>query len=111
MSARLLLLIAVIGLFGVLSALALLDVGYRGIIEPHFQTWGGAQVFVDLVILAVLACVWMVADARTRGISPWPFVVATLLTGSFGVLFYLVLREVRGRALLTRTPAPRRAST
>lgn len=98
MSARFLLLIVVIGLFAVLSALALLDVGYWGILAPHFQTWGGAQVFVDLVILALLACVWMVADARTRGIPAWPFVLATLLAGSFGVLFYLVLREVRGGA-------------
>lgn len=98
MSARLLALIAVISLFGALSAVALLDVGYLGIIEPHFQSWGAGQVFADLVILAVLACVWMIADGRSRGINPWPFVVATLLLGSFGVLFYLVLRELRSGA-------------
>jgi len=98
MSARLVLLIVVIGLFGVLSALALMDVGYWGIFAPHFQSWGGAQVFVDLVIVAMLACVWMVADGRARGINAWPFVIATLLTGSFGVLFYLVLRELRSGA-------------
>lgn len=98
MSARLLLLIVVIGLFGVLSALALMDVGYLGIIEPHFQTWGGGQVFADLAILAVLGCVWMVADGRARGINAWPFVIATVFTGSFGILFYLVLRELRSGA-------------
>jgi hypothetical protein len=98
MSARLLLLIVVIGLFGALSAVALLDVGYLGIIEPHFQSWGAGQVFADLVILAVLGCVWMVADGRTRGINPWPFVVATVLTGSFGILFYLVARELNVEA-------------
>jgi uncharacterized oligopeptide transporter (OPT) family protein len=107
MSARSLLLLVVIALFGVLSALALMDVGYFGILAPHFQTWGGAQVFVDLVILAVLACGWMVVDARGRGINAWPFVIATALTGSFGVLFYLVLREVRSGA---SAPAPARSA-
>ena len=98
MSARLLLLIVVIGLFGVLSALALMDVGYFGIIAPHFQTWGGGQVFADLVILAVLGSIWMVEDGRARGINPWPFVIATVFTGSFGLLFYLVARELRAKA-------------
>ena len=98
MSTRLIALIAVIGLFGVLTALALLDVGYFGILAPHLQSWGGGQVFADLVILAVLACVWMVADGRARGINPWPFVIATFLLGSFGVLFYLVVRELRASA-------------
>jgi len=98
MSVRLLLLIVVISLFGALSAMALMDVGYLGIIEPHFQSWGAGQVFADLVILAVLGCVWMVADGRARGINPWPFVIATVFTGSFGILFYLVLRELRSGA-------------
>lgn len=98
MSARLLLLIVVIGLFGALSAVALMDVGYIGIIEPHFQSWGAGQVFADLVILAVLGCSWMIVDGRARGINPWPFVIATVFTGSFGILFYLVLRELRSGA-------------
>jgi Protein of unknown function DUF2834 len=95
MSLRAVLLIAVIALFGALTALALLDVGYFGIIAPHFQSWGGAQVIVDLVIVCTLGCVWMIQDARARGISPWPFVVATVFAGSFGILFYLVRRELR----------------
>lgn len=98
MSNRLAALLTVIALFGALTVAALLDVGYFGILEPHFQSWGGAQVFVDLVILAVLFLFWMVPDARSRGINPWPFVVTTLMLGSFGPLFYLVLREVRGDA-------------
>jgi hypothetical protein len=98
MSTRLLALLVVIGLFGVLTALALVDVGYWGIIAPHFQSFGAGQVFADLVILALLSCVWMVADGRARGIAVWPFVIVTALLGSFGVLFYLVLREVRSGA-------------
>jgi hypothetical protein len=99
MTSRLLALIVVIVLFGALTAAALLDVGYLGIIEPHFQSWGAGQVFADLVILALLSCIWMVGDGRTSGINPWPFVVATLFLGSFGVLFYLVLRELRAGAV------------
>ncbi len=95
MSVRLLLLLATTAAFGVLSAIALADVGYLGIIEPHFQSWGAGQVFADLVILAILACVWMIADSRSSGIHAWPFVALTLVGGSFGVLFYLLWREVK----------------
>jgi hypothetical protein len=102
MSVRLTLLFVVIGLFGVLTAFALADVGYFGIIEPHFQTWGGGQVFADLAILAVLGCIWMVADARSSGVNPWPFVALTLVGGSFGPLTYLVVRELKAGA---RKPA------
>ena len=98
MSVRLLALFVVIGLFGALTAMALMDVGYFGIIEPHFQNWGPGQVFADLVILATLACIWMVADARERGLNAWPFVFLTLVAGSFGPLFYLVAREMKSGA-------------
>ncbi|MCE9523364.1 MAG: DUF2834 domain-containing protein [Alphaproteobacteria bacterium] len=98
MSTRLLLPLVTITLFGVLSALALMDVGYWSIIAPHFQSWGGAQVFTDLVILAVLSCVWMVKDARQRGANAWPFVAITLVAGSFGPLLYLEMGELRASA-------------
>ena len=98
MSARLLVLVLVILAFGALSTLALMDVGYFGILAPHFQSWGGAQVFTDLVILAVLASVWMIGDARARGLSAWPFIAITLFLGSFGPLLYLVVREMRATA-------------
>jgi Terpene cyclase DEP1 len=103
MSSRLFTLVLVIVGFGVLSALALMEVGYLGLIEPHFQSWGAAQVFVDLVILALLACVWMVDDARARGLSAWPFVVITLIAGSFGPLLYLAARELRSRGARSRS--------
>jgi hypothetical protein len=95
MSGRLMALLLVIAAFGVLSAIALMDVGYLGIISPHFRSWGAAQVFADLVILAVLACVWMVNDARERGLAVWPFILITLVAGSFGPLCYLLTREAR----------------
>ena len=103
MSGRFVILLVVIAGFAVLSTLALLDVGYLGILAPHFRSWGGAQVFTDLVILGVLSCLWMARDARAHGLSAWPFILITVFLGSFGPLFYLVARELR-------STEPRRAA-
>jgi len=89
------LLFLAIAAFGALSFVALMDVGYLGIIAPHFQSWGAAQVLADLIIACALACIWMVNDARARGLTAWPFILVTLAAGSFGPLLYLVVRELR----------------
>lgn len=65
----------------------------RGIVAPPFQGLAAAQVFVDLVIALVLAMIWMWRDARAAGRNPWPWIVATLVTGSFGPLVYLLVRR------------------
>ncbi len=96
MSIRLAALLVVVALFGALTAAAVAQVGILGIFQSAFQSWGGAQIFADLVILAVLACSWMVVDGRRSGVPAWPFAALTLLAGSFGPLLYLVVREVRG---------------
>jgi hypothetical protein len=96
MSARFLALAAVIVLFLALTVLALMEAGYLGILTPHFRSFAGAQVFVDLVIMCVLGCVWMVIDSRQSGIAAWPFIAITLVAGSFGPLLYLAVRELRG---------------
>jgi hypothetical protein len=98
MNGRVIALAIVIVAFGVLTTLALLDVGFWGILKPHFESWGGAQVFTDLVISCLLACIWMVDDARKRGKAAWPFVVLTLIAGSFGPLLYLLLRFRKSNA-------------
>ncbi len=95
MNARLFALFAVILGFGALTILTLLDVGYLGLWQMHMTSLGGWQVLLDLVILALLACCWMVHDARSSGVPAWPFVLLTLAGGSFGPLFYLVARELR----------------
>ena len=97
MSTRLFILLLVIAVFGMLSTLALIDVGYLGILAPHFRSLGEGQVLADLVILATLACVWMVKDAPERGLPAWPFILLTLVLGSFGPLIYLVTRELRAK--------------
>jgi hypothetical protein len=87
------LLIAILVPFSILSGLALWFHGYWGIIEPHFKSFGAAQVFVDLVIALVLVLVWLWRDARASGRNPWPWLVLTLLAGSFGPLLYLLGRK------------------
>jgi len=80
-------------LFGALTGVALWQQGYWGIIAPHFQSFGAAQVLVDLVIASLLAIVWMWQDAKTVGRNPWPWIAITLVAGSFGPLAYLITRE------------------
>lgn len=86
-------LLVTLAAFGAISAVALWQHGYWGLIAPHFQTLGGAQVLVDLVIALVLVMVWMVRDARRTGRNPWPYVALTLAAGSFGPLVYLIVRQ------------------
>lgn len=95
MSMRLALLLGVTTLFGVLTGVALLHVGYLGILLPHFRSWGAGQVLADLVIMCTLGCLWMVRDARGRGLRAWPFVLLTVVAGSFGPLSYLIIRELK----------------
>lgn len=86
-------LMIVLAFFGVLSAVALSQHGYWGILEPHFRTFGAAQVFADLVIALSIVMVWMWRDARATGRNPWPWIVVTLALGSFGPLVYLLTRR------------------
>jgi hypothetical protein len=59
-----------------------------------------AQVVIDLYLLATLAGVWMVKDARKRGKSGWsavPYLLLTAVFVSVGPLLYLVVRGVQER--------------
>lgn len=98
MNGRFLLLVVVTIAFGALTVKALLEGGLAGILAVPLGSWSGAQIFVDLVIVGLMACVWMVQDAPRQGMRAWPFVALTLLAGSFGPLVYLMVREGRGRA-------------
>jgi hypothetical protein len=86
------LLMAVLLLFGALSAVALQRHGYRGIIAPQFQTFGAGQVLADLVISLSLCLGFIARDAKASGRRFWPWLVITLIAGSFGPLGYLLTR-------------------
>ncbi|MEM1156080.1 MAG: hypothetical protein AAGI44_18235 [Pseudomonadota bacterium] len=76
--------------FTVLTAYAVLQVGYIGIFDYQRHSPAGWQVFADLVIALLLVLTWLIADARRNGRNPWPWVLVTLLSGSFGPLLYLI---------------------
>jgi hypothetical protein len=77
--------------FLTLTAFAVWQHGYMGIFTQQFQSFGGAQVLVDLVIALTLFLVWMWNDAKTGGRNPLPWLLLTLATGSIGALIYLLL--------------------
>ncbi|MEM7540344.1 MAG: DUF2834 domain-containing protein [Pseudomonadota bacterium] len=98
MNWKTLLLAFVIVGFAVLTGLALVEVGYFGILDAGLLNLGTMQIFVDLIIVCSLAIIWMIADARANHTNPWPFVIVTLFAGSFGPLLYLLRREWKSRA-------------
>ena len=58
------------------------------------NAWNVVALF-DLVIALTMVVVWMWQDARRRGVSPIPYLLLTLTTGSIGTLLYVVRREGR----------------
>ena len=88
-----LLLIITLSAFSLLTALALIDHGYLGVIEHQMANYAGRQVFVDLGIALALVWVWLWKDAKALGRNPIPWVVLTLFLGSFGPLIYLLTRR------------------
>ncbi len=93
MNSRTFLLILILAGFAALSGYAMYQVGYFGIWQAGFSSWGAMQILADLVIASLLVCIWMVKDARAHGQSPWLYVAITLAAGSFGPLLYLLRRE------------------
>lgn len=87
------LIVVTLALFGALTAVALWQHGYWGILAPHFLSFGGGQVLADLVIALTLAMLWMWQDARAQGRKVWPWLALTLVAGSFGPLGYLLTRK------------------
>lgn len=77
--------------FLVLTTMAVLQHGYVGIFAQQFQSIGGIQVLIDLVIALSIFLVWMWNDAKAAGRNPLPWLLLTLATGSIGALIYLAV--------------------
>lgn len=102
MNRRLVLLLVVFVPFAVFSGGVIAAEGFAGLFGLARRENWGLQMLLDLGIFYTLFCMWLVPDARARGISPWPYVLATLSLGSLGALPYLIHRELRARG---RSPA------
>lgn len=79
--------------FTIFTAIVAVDQGFAPVLEL-LQTGWGAQVFLDLVIAAVISLTYIVPEAKQRGINPWPYVALTPILGSIVLLAYLVHRAV-----------------
>lgn len=88
-------LIGTLAGFGAVTAAAVWQHGFLGILASPLQSLAAGQIFVDLVIALTLVMVWIWNDARARGRVAWPWIVATLAVGSFGPLLYLLLRDAK----------------
>jgi hypothetical protein len=66
--------------------------GYRPFFTLPWSHPIWTQEFLDLCIALTMVTTWMVGDARSRGATVWPYLVATPLLGSISPLVYLVLR-------------------
>ena len=87
--------IAVLGVivgFGLLTIVPIYQYGYFGLFSLALANSATVQVSVDLVIALALFMLWMWPDAKKRDISPVPYVIITLVLGSFGPLLYLFRR-------------------
>ena len=94
MNLRLVLLLVTLALFGAYSVWLLLDVGYIAIWKAGFANPSSLQILMDLVIACLIISSWMIGDAKARGVSVWPWIIAVLTTGTLAILVYLVVREL-----------------
>ena len=67
-----------------------------GWVDVAFANPVSTLVTVDLFIALSMVLTWLYADAKARGVNPWPYILLTLGTGSVGTLLYLVVRERPG---------------
>ena len=86
-------IISVLLPFTILTAATLWKQGFIGLFAEQLSTFSGWQVWIDLVIALTLFMVWMWNDAKKAGRNPLPYIVITLIAGSFGPLFYLLFRK------------------
>lgn len=92
----LVLLVAVV--FTAYSILVAVEHGYTGFLHVAFREPWAMQMLIDLLISLTMVSSLLVVDARRRKRAAWPWLLATLLLGSVGPLWYLVFRSPAERA-------------
>ncbi len=86
--------------FASYSTWVMWQVGYFGIWQAGFTDIAALQILLDLAIGCFLICCWIKGDAESRGMNPYPWMIATLATGTLAPLLYLLIREYRRDALM-----------
>lgn len=101
MNPRQLLIGAVLLAFTAFSLLVIGEVGYFGLLQAGFASNASLQILLDLCLACGLGGLWLIGDAKQRGVTAWPWLLAVLAMGSIGLLAYLFVRE--------RSPLPQPA--
>ena len=83
--------------FTTFTAVVLFDFGIIGFMEAAVANGATTQVSLDLILSIVIALSFIRGDARRMGLPYWPYVAATVLTGSIGLLAYVIHRTVADR--------------
>ena len=67
----------------------------------YFRNLGpwGILATTDLLIALGIGVYWMWVDARAKGITPLPYAILTVASGSLGLLIYLVRRGMPRRSV------------
>lgn len=94
---RLAILVVVFFSFTVFSLFVTVSDGFSGLLGVVMREKWGLQMLLDLAIALTVAWTWLRHDAKARGITAWPYQLATLPLGSIAVLAYLVHRELAGK--------------
>lgn len=83
--------------FSLLTGYALFQVGYYGIFQHLIDGPAGWQIFADLSIALFMVLSVIFKEAQAKGRTLWPWVVVTLLAGSFGPLLYYAFHASKQR--------------
>jgi hypothetical protein len=92
MNGKKILLAFVLADFVAVTAWGVAQVGYLGLVSGLLATPAGIVGSADMTIALGLIAVWLFQDARARGLSPLPYLVAMVLFGRVGPLLYLLRR-------------------
>lgn len=85
----------------VVTGFALATDGFWAIFGVATSSWAGAQVFTDLALALLVASRWLARDARSRGMNPWPWLIAFLPLGSLSIVIYMLWTRVLARGSST----------
>ncbi len=85
--------------FSLLCTWAVAQQGYVAVWTVPFEQPVTIAVGVDLLIVLVLGCLWMLRDAKQAGRTVWPYICLTVTCGSIGLLLYFALgNEIRAES-------------
>ena len=101
---------AVLAVFVAETVYTTATIGYIGFFEAANANAATRLMMFDLVLALVAISIWMLRDARLRGLTALPWLALTAFFGMAGPLGYLIRRELAGAAVSEVPAAERRAA-